>query len=373
MEAEIKQPVEKEILSEKITDNPKENISAQKSEKPAEDIKKKQDDLTEQEKEEEKHKQEEIEKSHSKKHTVKEKDVNKLVDKMQHAKTVMIVDIKGLPSKQFQDIKKSIREHAQIKVAKKNILKRAIEKFGKEDVLPLEKHIKENSAIAISELEGYELAGILAQKKTPAAAKAGQVAPDDIEVKAGPTDLVPGPAISELGAVGLKIAVEDGKLSIKNSKVIITEGQTINQDVASILQKLNIMPFTVGLEPVAIYDVESGKIYTEIKIDSEETVSLLKDAAGKALGFAQKIIYYCKDTITYFLAKANAEGEALGKLAPAEEKKEEKPAETTDKPKEESSEDESKPTDEDKKEDTEDNKKEEIKEPKTQIKSEEEK
>jgi ribosomal protein L10 len=47
------------------------------------------------------------------------------------AETLMIVDIKGLPSKQFQSIKKSIREHAQVEVAKKNILMRAIKKFGK--------------------------------------------------------------------------------------------------------------------------------------------------------------------------------------------------------------------------------------------------
>jgi large subunit ribosomal protein L10 len=343
MEAEIKQLTE----SKPINENKDKNKDIDK---------KSEENLKEQEAEEEKHKQEEIEKSHNKKHTSKEKDVNKLVDRMQHAKTVMIVDIKGLPSKQFQEIKKSIREHAQIQVAKKNILKRAIEKFGKEDVLPLEKHIKENSAIAISELEGYELAGILAQKKTPAAAKAGQVSTEDIEVKAGPTDLVPGPAISELGAVGLQIAVEDGKLSIKNSKVIVTKGQTINQETASILQKLNIMPFTVGLEPVVIYDVESGKIYTDIKIDSEETKTALASAAGKALGFAQKIVYYCKETIGYFLAKANANNQSLVKLAPVEEKKEEvKEEKTEEAPTDKSSE---KPiTDTDK----------------TQIKSEEEK
>jgi len=323
-------------------------IAEEKKEEVAEEV-------SESDAEAEKHKQEEIEKSHNKTHPVKEKAVNSLVHKMQNAKTVMIVNIGGLPSKQFQDIKKSIRDHAQVQVAKKNIVRRAIEKFGKKEIIPLEDYIKENSAIALSDIEGYELAGILSKKKTPAAAKAGQVAPEDIEVKAGPTDLVPGPAISELGAVGLQVAVEDGKLSIKASKVIVTEGQTINEGTASILQKLNIMPFTVGLEPVAIYDVETGQIYTDIKIDSEEARTSLASAAGKALGFAQKIAYYCKETIGYLLAKANADGEALGKLEPKaeekaevkseEEKKEEeeeekpeaeaKPAEATEEKKEE--------------------------------------
>ena len=307
----------------------------------------------------EKHKQEEIEKSHSRHHPVKEKLVNKLIDKMQHAKTVMVVNIKGLPSKQFQDIKKSIREHADIQVFKKNIMRRAIEKFGKESIIPLEEEISENCALAISDMEGYELAGILAQKKTPVAAKAGQEAPEDIEIKAGPTDLVPGPAISELGSVGLQVAVEDGKLSIKESKVIVNEGQTINPETASVLQKLNVLPFTIGLDPIAVYDVPEEKIYSDIKIDSEEAAANLSSAAGKALGFAQKIVYFCKETIGYLIAKANANEQALAKLEPKEEVKSvEKPAEENkEEAKVEEKKEEEKP----------------VEEPKTEIKSEEEK
>jgi large subunit ribosomal protein L10 len=332
-------------------------------EEKVEEKKVKEEAHTAQEIEDEKHKQEEIKKSHSRHHPVKEKAVNKLIDRMQHAKTVMVVNIKGLPSKQFQDIKKTIREQVDIQVFKKNIMRRAIEKFGKESILPLEEKISENCAIAISNLEGYELAGILAQKKTPVAAKAGQEAPEDIEIKAGPTDLVPGPAISELGAVGLQIAVEDGKLSIKASKVIVNKGQTINAEVASVLQKLNVLPFTIGLNPLAVYDVEEEKIYSDIKIDSEEAAMNLSSAAGKALGFAQKIVYFCKETIGYLLAKANANEQALAKLKPKEEEKKEEPKtdeKLAEEKKEENKEEapvEEKPTEE----------------PKTEIKSEEEK
>ena len=140
---------------------------------------------------------------------------------------------------------------------------------------------------------------------------------------------MPGPAISELGSLGLQVAVEDGKIAIKKTKVVITKGQTINETAASIFQKLNIQPFTIGLEPVAIYDIESEKIYTDIKIDSEEAKLELQSAASKALGFAQKIAYYAKETIGYLLAKANTNAEHLNKLQPTEEPKEEPKAEET--------------------------------------------
>lgn len=240
-------------------------------------------------------------------------EVKKLIEKIKEAKTLMIISIKSLPSKQFQDIKKSIRKDVSIQVAKKNILTRVVKGLNKESALALEKYIKENCAFAMSDIEGFELAGLLYNKKTPVFAKTGQIAPNDIEVKDGPTDLVPGPAISELGALGIQISVENGKIAIKSPKVIVKQGQEISEGAASILQKLNIQPFSVGLEPIAIYDIGTEKIYTDIKIDSESAINELKLSTAKALGFAQKIGYYCKETIGYFLSKANAEAVTLSK------------------------------------------------------------
>jgi large subunit ribosomal protein L10 len=243
----------------------------------------------------------------------------------------MVVNIKDLPSKQFQEIKKSIRGHAFVQVVKKNILLRALKKIGKESILPLEKHIGADCAIILSDLEGYELARILSTKKTPVFAKTGQIAPNDIEIQEGPTELVPGPAISELGALGLEVAVENGKIAIKKSKVVITEGQKINENAASIFQKLNIQPFDVGLNAIVLYDLETEKIYVKPEIDSKKYASELSINAGKALGFAQNIIYYCKETVSYFLAKANIENQNLSKNVKeevAEEKVEVKEEET---------------------------------------------
>jgi len=265
----------------------------------------------------------EVRKSHERKARV----VQRLAERIKNARTLMIVSIKNLPSKQFQEIKKTIREHALIKVAKKNILNRAIKELKKESVLALESNIEENCAFAISDLEGFELARILAKNKTRIFAKAGQIAPEDIEVQAGPTNLIPGPAISELGALGIQISIEEGKISIKAPKVIIKEGGEIKEGAASILQKLDIKPFSIGLKPVTIYDVQTEKIYADINIDFEQSVEDLKGASMKALGLAQKIVYYCKETIGYLLVKANSEGDAFGKFVKIEEPKKETKAE----------------------------------------------
>jgi ribosomal protein L10 len=297
---------------------------------------------------------------------LKEKDVNNLAESIKKSKTLMVASIKGLPSKQFQNIKKSIREYAEVKVAKKNIMMRALKAA---DVSGLDEYVGADCAFVISDLDAYELAGILAKKKTPVFAKTGQVAEDDIEVKDGPTDMVPGPAISELGALGLQVAVEDGKIAIKAPKVVITKGQTINENAASIFQKLNIMPFSVGLNINVAYDVASKKIFTELKIDPEGYTEDLKQAAGKALGFAQKIVYICKETIGYFLAKGNAHGNALEKFDVEENKDEVKDENTESDKDDKSGEDKV----EEKVEDVKENKMESEEAPAEEEKKEEEK
>lgn len=280
--------------------------------------------------------------------------VKKLIELIKDNDTIIIASIKSLPSKQFQEIRKELRGKAEVKVVKKRIMLKAIDSSEKK-LEDLKKYVQENSAILFSKEDAFDLAGILAENKNPIKAKAGQKAIEDIEVEEGPTDMIPGPAISELGSLGIQIAVEDGKIAIKEKKVIVKQGEKISEAAASIMGKLEILPFKIGLEPLAIYDGRTGQIYTDVKIDKEKAVEDLKTGAGKALGFAQKIAYYCKETIGYLLGKANSHGEALSRLQP-----EEKPTEeTTAEKKEESAEQaEEKKDAEEKKEENSDDKKE---------------
>lgn len=248
---------------------------------------------------------------------LKEKQVKSLTDSILKSKTLIIASIKNLPSKQFQEIKKSIRKQASIKVAKKNIMIRAIkaiEASGKKSILELEEYIEADCAFIISDIEGFELTGILLKKKNPVFAKAGQIAIEDIEIKEGHTELVPGPVISELGSLGLQISVEGGKIAIKKSKVVIKQGQIINESAASLFQKLKIQPFNVGLDIKLIYDINKEKIYTNIDVNPKKASEELKIAASKALILARKINYYCKENIVYFLVKANSHEKALSKF-----------------------------------------------------------
>jgi len=256
--------------------------------------------------------------------------VRKLVGLIKDSETIMIASIKNLPSRQFQDLRKKLRGKAEVLVIKKRIMLKAMEESEK-DLEKLKEHVQEDSAILFSKEEAFELASFLSKNKNPIGAKPGQEAIDNVEVEEGPTDLIPGPAISEFGNLGIKIAVEEGKIAIKEKKVIVKTGEKISGAAASIMGKLDIKPFKIGLEPLAIYDSKTGKIYLDVKIDQEKTIEDLRTTVAKSLSLAQKIIYCCKETIGFLLGKANSEAGALEKLQPQEEKKEE-PKEATGKP-----------------------------------------
>lgn len=240
--------------------------------------------------------------------------IKELIKLIKDSKSVTLVSVKNLPTSLFQQIKKKLREHATIKVAKKNIIKKAIEDSNKQGLKELENHLKEDIALMFSNENPFELSSILSRNKTMARAKAGQEVKDDVIVEPGPTDLVPGPIISELGAVGLKFTIEDGKISIKDKKVIVKAGEKVSEQAASIMGKLNMKPVAIGLDPIVAYDAKENKIYENIKIDSDKTLAELKDSSARALAFAVKIAYPCSTTINYLLAKASSHEKALEKF-----------------------------------------------------------
>ncbi len=237
----------------------------------------------------------------------KKKLVSILSDKIRNSKTVLIASTKNLPSSQFHSIKKNLRGEADIMVEKKSLILRAISSIEKGALQNLKNYITADIALFFSNLDAFELSSLLSDNQSPTKAKTGEIALEDITIEQGPTDLIPGPAISELSSVGLKVAVEGGKLVIKHGATVVRKGELIKENVAGVLGKLNITPMKVGFIPVAAYDAVSDKIYSNIKIDKRAALEELGALIGKAMGFAINIGYICKETVTYFIKKAALE------------------------------------------------------------------
>lgn len=301
----------------------------------------------------------------------KKKDiVAKMSKRMNDNKTVMVVSIKGLPAAQFQDIKKKLKERAVIRVAKKTLIDLSLEKAKNDALKDLEKYVGDSTAMLFSNDDAFEISGILSESKSPAKAKEGQEAPEDIEIQAGPTDLMPGPDISALSAVGLQPKVENGKIAIAKDATLCKKGEVISAEKAAILAKLDITPFEIGLEPVAAY--MEGKVYAGIKINKEEFLEDMLEKYSRSLAFTVSLNYPTAETLPFILGKAGMHEKALSALITEDSKdvkEDAKPSsgeENTDEAKAESSEssdagEQKEAPAEEAKEETKQEKKEEIK------------
>lgn len=246
------------------------------------------------------------------------KTVKELQDLFKKHRTFLVCSIKGIPASQFQEIGKKLRGKAIIKVPKKSLIHRAIDSLKIEEIKQVKEKIADSFAILFSDMDSFELAAELVKTKSPSKAKAGQISPIDIEVEEGPTELVPGPAISELGALGIQIEIQKGKIHIKESKAIVKKDQKISQAASDIMSKLGIKPFSIGFIPVFGFDIVSKKLYKEIKVDREKFIADIKEAYSKAIPFAVNIGYFSKDTIKFMLAKAAGHEKRLVKIISGE-------------------------------------------------------
>ncbi|MDO8528674.1 MAG: 50S ribosomal protein L10 [Nanoarchaeota archaeon] len=244
----------------------------------------------------------------------KKEVVKDLVNLIKGNKTILVVSIKDIPASQFQEIGKKLRGKAEVRVPKKSMILRAIESSGNEELKKLESSIKESTAVLFSNTDSFELASELIEGKRAAKAKPGQEAPEDIEVPAGPTEMMAGPAVSEFGGLGIKIQIEGGKIVVREAKIIAKKGDKVTQKAADMMSKMDIKPFSIGLIPLAAFDTKEGKLYLNIKINREETLRNLKELFAKSLGFAVKITYVCPDTIKFILGKAGRQEKIIENL-----------------------------------------------------------
>ena len=192
-----------------------------------------------------------------------------------------------------------------IKMAKKRLIRIAIEQL-KEEKKELEKVlIKGMPALIFTNEDPFKLVNLLNKNKSKAPAKAGQTAPMDLIVPAGPTSFAPGPIISELSQVGIKTKVVDGKLNITDDTLVAKEGDVINSKTADILARMGIEPMEIGLDVICVYD--NGIIYDKkvLTIDVNDYMNNIRKAYSESLCLSMELGFVTKETINIMIVKAH--------------------------------------------------------------------
>lgn len=125
--------------------------------------------------------------------------------------------------------------------------------------------------------------------RVAAPARAGAIAPDDVWIPAGNTGMEPGKT-TFFQALGVPTKIARGTIEITTDLKLVEAGNKVGASEATLLNMMNISPFTYGMSVVQVY--QEGQTFHPNVLDIEEkqlldafatavkTISAISLAAG---------------------------------------------------------------------------------------------
>lgn len=171
-----------------------------------------------------------------------------------------IVGADNVGSRQMQKIRISLRGSGVVLMGKNTMMRKAI-RGHLENNAALEKllpHIKGNVGLVFTKGDLPDVRKIIESNKVAAPAKAGAVATVDVTVPAQCTTLGP-EKTSFFQALAIQTKITKGTIEILNDVKLIKTGDKVGASEATLLNMLNISPFTYGLQIEMVYD--SGTVF----------------------------------------------------------------------------------------------------------------
>merc|ERR1711931_64019 len=155
---------------------------------------------------------------------------------------------------------------AVILMGKNTMIRKAIrghldQNPGLERLLP---HIKNNVGFVFTKIDLVEVREKLKENKVKAPARAGANAPCDVQILAQNTGLGP-EKTSFFQALSIPTKISRGTIEILNDVRLIKEGDKVGASEATLLNMLNISPFSYGLVIEQVFD--SGTVFAPAVLD----------------------------------------------------------------------------------------------------------
>ena len=207
----------------------------------------------------------------------------------------------------------TLRHQMVMTMAKKTLVRRAWKKAGlsQEELDTLFDGVAIPMLVQTDSLNAFQLFAELEETKTGRAAKAGDVAPNDIIIEEGPTSFPPGPIVGEFNSVGIPAKIDKGKVAIQKTVTAVEKGQPISADLGLMLAKLEINPIEIGLILSGV--VEDGTVMaaSDLDLDLDGFTANVKSATSGAFNLACNIGWFTDQTIPVLLSKAAGEAMAV--------------------------------------------------------------
>ncbi|KAF8339583.1 ribosomal protein L10-domain-containing protein [Cantharellus anzutake] len=209
----------------------------------------------------------------------KEAYVVKLKQLLETYKSIFLVNVDNVSSNQMHQIRVSLRGKGVVLMGKNTMVRRALRLFIEEipTCEPLLPYIKGNIGFVFTNGDLKELRTVITANKVAAPARAGALATVNVVIPAGNTGMEPGKT-AFFQALRIPTKIARGTIEIVNDIQVVTAGERVGTSEATLLNMLNISPFTYGMTVIQIYD--GGNIFSPDVLDIDEKVLIDRFLSG---------------------------------------------------------------------------------------------
>ncbi|EDV22387.1 expressed hypothetical protein [Trichoplax adhaerens] len=190
----------------------------------------------------------------------------RLINLLDEFPRVFIVNVDNVGSNQMQQIRISLRGHAEVLMGKNTMIRKAIRGHmnNNPNLENLLTHIRGNVGFVFTKENLNDIRDKILANKVAAPAKAGALAPIDVFLDPQNTGLGP-EKTSFFQALTIPTKISRGTIEILNKVHLIKKDEKVGASEATLLNMLKVSPFTYGLKILKIYD--EGSIYDPAVLD----------------------------------------------------------------------------------------------------------
>ncbi|THH16113.1 hypothetical protein EW146_g4474 [Bondarzewia mesenterica] len=219
--------------------------------------------------------------------------------------SIFIVNVDNVGSNQMHQIRVALRGRGIVLMGKNTMVRRALRSIIAEYPL-LERllpHVKGNIGFVFTASELAEIRDVIIANKVAAPARAGAFAPKDVSIPAGNTGMEPGKT-SFFQALGIPTKIARGTIEIVSDVKVVTGGSRVGPSEATLLNMLNISPFTYGMSVVQIYD--QGNVFTPsiLDVDAQELIDRFVSGIKTIAAISLALNYPTIVSVTHSLVNA---------------------------------------------------------------------
>jgi len=227
---------------------------------------------------------------------------DKLKGLLEEFKSIFIVSVDNVSSQQMHEIRQSLRGTGVVLMGKNTMVRRAIRGFISEfpEYERLLPHVKGNVGFVFTNADLKEVRDRIMSNKVAAPARAGAVAPCDVYVPAGNTGMEPGKT-SFFQALGVPTKIARGTIEITTDLKLVDAGNKVGASEATLLNMLNISPFTYGMGISQVYD--QGQVFppSVLDIDDDQLLSSFSSAVNTIVTISLAVGYPTHPSVMHSL------------------------------------------------------------------------